>query len=749
MAALYTLTIFTSAFLLFLIQPMISKLLLPQLGGSPAVWNTSMLFFQTFLLLGYLYTHLSGKFLGAKKQTILHISLLLISIAWLPITLYTDVSFSSSNYPISWVIVSLFFSVGLPFFLLAANAPLLQFWLANTSHKDAHNPYFLYSASNVGSLLALLSYPVLIERALTLPTQTHVWSMLFCLFIALIAACAFYRTKHPITASQAAVNISKAEPAPTLRRKLYWMLLAAGPSSLMLGLTTYITTDISPIPLFWVIPLALYLVTFIAAFSKYSQIVDYALKAQNIFVPLTLLGMVMDVHFPYGLMILHVITFFITAMVCHGTLARKKPDAKHLTEFYVWMSLGGMLGGVFNAIIAPNIFTNTIEYSIAFFLCLLLRPSVDYVHTRKEYIKDVLIPLAFGAALVGVSYATGHLFSGYRELLATSYQKTHTLSTTDVLVMSNSRFIYITVLFLLIMTVIDRYYKRPLRFTLLVASLFCAIYYTSHGTLFPRDVSVIYADRSFFGILRAYAYEEPPQHLLKHGTTTHGVQSLEAKYRLRPLSYYHPLPVVKNSLDPALKDYPYAVLGLGTGTSACVGHKNQVVDIYEIDPAVIKIANNPELFTYLRDCPTKHNIILGDGRLSMAAAPDHRYGLIVIDAFTSDAIPIHLLTKEAVAIYRQKVAEHGIIALHISNRYFDLRPVAAALAEDAGLQAILLNDWPRNDEPLVYASSWVLLTNDPKFLARANVTQKWRELKNDHTTALWTDNYSNILQVLK
>lgn len=759
MAAIFTLTIFTSAFLLFLIQPMISKLLLPQLGGSPAVWNTAMMFFQILLLLGYLYTHFSSKWLGSKKQSVLHIVLLFVSLAWLPVMLHTDISFSSSEHPIGWVILSLFLSIGVPFFLLASNAPLIQYWIANTSHPHAKNPYFLYSASNVGSLFALLSYPFLIEPALTLPNQTGSWSMLFVVFILLILACAWQMRRHYAPLAVESGDETADNTAPTLKTKLYWIALAFAPSSLMLGLTTYITTDIAPVPLFWVVPLALYLVTFIFAFgNQHAKITRYAIQLQNIVVPMTVFVMVFNIHYLYIVMGLHVLTFFINAMVCHGTLSARKPSPKYLTEFYVWMSFGGMLGGIFNALIAPNIFTDTTEYYIAFVLCLLLRPTLSAAtNWAKELKRDFLIPAGFVALLFVVFLAVNYFMEGFGSFIRSMDESQHqSLTSYAPVVASNMRFMLIALIYVLIMMMIDKTYKRPLRFTLVALSVSIAtvasVYFASfikYGQWPVSATNIVFTERNFFGVTRVYKGKATIS--MMHGTTTHGVQSLDPKKRLELTSYYWPLAQMFKSLDRSLRNHPYAVIGLGAGTSACAGRKGQVVDFYDIDPDVVRMAQNPKLFTYLRDCPTTHNIILGDGRLKIAKAEDKRYGLIVVDAFSSDAIPVHLLTREAIAIYKSKLADKGVIALHLSNRHLNLLPVAAHLADDAQLISLLFRGEPSS--ALEYSTTWVLLTADQEYYPRLKIDNpdSWQGIRVNMMSPgyLWTDNYSNILYVLR
>jgi hypothetical protein len=745
MALIYTFTIFTSAFLLFLIQPMISKLLLPQLGGSPAVWNTAMMFFQILLLLGYLYAHLSSKWLGAKKQSLLHASVLLLALLWLPISLNTNIHFSSSEYPITWVITSLLFSVGLPFFVLAANAPLIQFWMANTTHRHAQNPYFLYSASNVGSLLALLSYPFIIEPALTLPGQTSSWSILFIVYGLLVLTCAYYLRKCFNPEARLSEKSARHTSAPSGKTKLYWIALAFFPSSLMLGLTTYITTDIASIPLFWIVPLAVYLLTFIIAFSKYDRATDYALKAQNILVPLVVFTMVYSIQYEYANIVLHVTAFFVISLVCHGTLARHKPSTEYLTEYYVWLSFGGMLGGIFNALIAPNIFSTAIEYKLVFVGSLLVRPLLGtYSNLRRERILDILVPTGFTLLLVSIYYLLNTFFLGYNEFLRDPNHKQSLMA--DPLVSSNLTFVIITFLYVLIMVVIDQTYKRPLRLMLVIASLFAA----SHIAALMKGVNDdhrLYTNRNFFGITKVSRYGDVT--IMTHGTTTHGIQNHAPKYKGWLSSYYVPLGPIMKYLDPTLLDFPYAVIGLGTGTSACAGHKDQVADFYEIDPDMVKLASNPALFTYLEDCPTKHNIILGDGRLEIAKAKDKGYGIIIVDAFSSDAIPIHLITREAIAVYDSKLADNGIIALHVSNRNLNLLPVAARLALDEGFQTIVPRE-PYSKDDLIYPSRWVLLTRDSTYYERVKKEyQNWFRVKSDGGLRPWTDNYSNILQILE
>lgn len=716
MTSIYSLTIFTSAFLLFLVQPMMSKLLLPSLGGTPAVWNTAMVFFQTMLLLGYLYAHYTTRWLGLRRQAWLHGALLLVSVAWLPVGLATLESVDSGQ-PIRWILWTLACSVGVPFFVLSANAPLVQYWYARSGRSDAANPYFLYGASNIGSLLALLGYPLLAEPLLNLMEQRYFWSGLYVIFLFCLAACVHRVYRQPDKSG--GVEDSEA-PAPTLADRLKWVALAFFPSSLLLGVTTFITTDIASAPLFWVVPLALYLLTFIFAFARRPLLYGRALNAQLVLVPLAVLALVYRINASWVLL-LHLYTFFALAMGCHGRLAQSRPSGKYLTGFYVCLSVGGMLGGFFNSLLAPVLFTEPVEYPLMLILCLLARPLLGE-ETRRAKRLDYALPVLFIVALVV-------LFFTARALVASP-------------VMWHVQLLGVAV-YLLTMGMAYLSYRRPIRFTLLMLSLFIALPVVGMPGGTKESAEMLYAERNFFGVNRVFKWPSENMMLLKHGTTVHGIQGLE-KDRLYPASYYSTIrdavPLLP-SLDRT------AVIGLGAGALACVGHAGQVFDFYEIDPAVASIARNPDYFTFLRDCGPATSITLGDGRLEIAKAPSGNYNMVVIDAFTSDAIPMHLLTREALAIYRDKLAPRGVIAFNISNRHLNLRPVMAALAKDAGMTAYI-NDNRHVSNPLAVPSVWVMMASSPGVLqSLAKHDPRWVPLESPGAR-VWTDHYSNIMQTL-
>lgn len=721
MTSIYSLTIFTSAFLLFIIQPMVSKILLPHLGGTPAVWNTSMVFFQTMLLLGYVYAHVSVKWLGVKRQAWLHGILLLLSLAWLPVSLHTQLTWVDTAQPVGWVLAVLGVSVGVPFFLLSANAPLIQAWLAHTTHKDAGNPYFLYSASNIGSMLALFCYPLLAEPLLTLAGQTYAWSVLYVLFMLCLLCCARLLYRHYSTlAVEPLAGIEAEASSPTLTDRLRWVLLAFFPSSLLLGVTTFITTDIASAPLLWIIPLAIYLLTFIFAFARNSGLYERALNAQVVLVPLVVLAMVYRLNLT-PVLLLHLFVFFAIAMGCHGRLAQCRPDSRHLTGFYVCLSLGGMLGGMFNALAAPQWFTEPVEYPLILILSLLARPLLGS-DSRRHHLLDFLLPMLLLALLAG------------------GFALARPMAVSELAVQAMAAMMY-----MMIMSFVYVSYRRPIRFTLLMLALFIALPLFGQPGDSKKGAQMLYAERNFFGVNRVFHWEENGMMILKHGTTIHGIQGLSAEERLFPGSYYS---VVRDAMHHLPQDRPVGLIGLGAGTLACAGRTGQRFDFYEIDPVVARIARNPEYFTFLRDCGPDISIALGDGRLEIAKAADGLYGVIVVDAFTSDAIPLHLLTREALSVYLSKLSPGGVLAFNISNRHLNLEPVMSALAKDAQLSAFIKENM-KPDNRLATPSVWVIMTRNPASLAALLAhDSQWKPLDVPSRFGVWTDDFSNILQTL-
>jgi len=744
MTSLYTLTIFTSAFLLFLLQPMVAKLLLPHLGGSPAVWNTAMMFFQITLLFGYAYAHWGGQRLNVRLQTRTHLILMAVSLLFLPLAVRTDFGFGSVEWPVLWILLALGVSVGVPFLVLSATSSLLQSWLARSTAKDANNPYFLYSASNIGSLLALAAYPFVIEPVLKLDQQTQLWSLLYLAFTGLMAGCILQIRRHV----QAEVRQSLLHAKHPLRQRAYWVLLAFVPSSLLLGVTTYITTDIASIPLLWIIPLAIYLLTFILAFAREPRMIDRALNAQVGLVPITALALAFEFNYITPVLLLHLFTFFAIAMGCHGTLSRARPKASGLTDFYFCLSLGGMLGGIFNALIAPMLFTDPIEYPLILALAMFLRPAPGATDKRTQRM-DIILPAAFFGLLLAAFWISAFIFVRHPEIATdinnwlklrwTAEKGWYTLSLRPLLACA---------FFLAVMAFLYRGHTRPIRFGLSIAAVLAAVPIMNAAPNGGTLANVVYAERNFFGVNRVIENKEDKALVLMHGTTMHGLQSKRPALRLQPLAYYGHLSDVFSALHDDAKQLPMAVIGLGTGSVACHGLKEQRADFYEIDPAVVEIAQTPEHFSYLKDCPAESHVVLGDGRLEIAKAEDKHYGLLVIDAFSSDALPMHLITREAFEIYRSKLAPRGLLLLNISNRHLNLAPVMAAIAQDAGWIAFLRrNMQPKG--PLAVPSVWVVMApNTGAFKEDFWPAQGWELLRADPGTRVWTDNYSNILQTL-
>lgn len=762
MRLLFALTLFVSATLLFVVQPMFAKMVLPLLGGTPAVWNTCMVFYQAVLLIGYLYAHLSIRWLGAKRQSVLHMGLFCLPWLVLPIGVAAIGVPPVESNPIPWLLLLLAASVGLPFLFVSASAPMLQAWFAATGHPSARDPYFLYSASNLGSILALLGYPLLLEPYLTLDGQTWSWAAGYGILMVLSLLCAvcLWRSRGaemavPVGHESADSATDSPGGVPTWAGRARWLALSFAPSSLLLGVTTYMSTDLASMPLLWVIPLTLYLLTFVLVFARW-KLLPHRLM---VMIQPVLVVIVAAAYFCGGtstsyltiMFPLHLLAFFVTAMVCHGELAADRPVTRYLTEFYLWMSLGGVLGGVFNAMVAPQLFDDVYEYPLMIAVACLLRPAV--ADSRRQTLAgwlDFALPvgmavsLGFAAAGLNRSDVLAHwidrLWSGVQAWGWSSIE----IDSSKVA----------TVLFLGLAALIAWLcQRRPVRFGLSVFALLVVSLVYSGGRLRP-----LYAQRSFFGVLRVrhttkwkegcLLYEA---HQLLHGSTNHGVQCLDPVARLEPWTYYHrkgPVGRVFRALEEKGPVEKIGVIGLGTGTIAAYGKPGRHITFYEIDPAVLYIARDSGLFTYLADSRSTIDYVLGDARQSLAHEdPPRRFDLLLVDAFSSDAIPIHLLTKEALALYFEHLTEHGVLAVHISNRHLDLEPVLGNLVEDAGRAARVCSDNSERDMGK-FASTWVAIARCEEDLGHLAKADCWRTLHTNPKQGLWTDNFSNVVGVL-
>jgi hypothetical protein len=730
MGLLYTITILLNALLLFLVQPMIAKILLPYLGGTPSVWNTCMLFFQAMLLGGYGYAHVVTRRIPARGQILVHLPLLAAAALVFPIGISEEAvkRLDQGANPIGWLLAQLALSVGLPFFMLSTGGPLLQQWFSRTKHPAARDPYFLYSASNLGSLAALLGYPLLMEPGLRLGTQSRVWAIGYGILIAMIAGCAAWAGKNRAGQEenpQAAMH--NPQSAITMSRRLRWILLSFAPSTLMLGVTTYLSTDISPIPLLWVAPLALYLMTFILAFAK-RELLSLRLASRV----LSWLGLMlafplaMDLHRPIVIMIpLHLLFFFLAAFLCHAQLARDRPSAVHLTEFYLWLSVGGVLGGLFNSLLAPNVFNSILEYPLAFILALLLRPGSGPGPVRAQ---DRWLDLLWPAGLGAISMAMFRFLPN----------------------LGLDRIRVVTLALALPCLIGFSFAARPVRFALFIAAMIWA------GSANLTDYGkTLLTMRNFFGVLRVAEDRNGQFRQIYHGNTLHGRQSQFPEKSCEPLSYYHrrgPLGEALGTFLSGRTPQNIAVIGLGTGAMACYAGPEQSWSFYEIDPAVIEIAQDPRYFTYLTKCaPKPVQMITGDARLQLRLAPDQHYDLIVLDAFSSDAIPIHLLTRQAFALYLAKMKVGGRLLFHASNKYLDLLPVLGNLAADAQLVSLANIKIASEKEKTagLDPSTWIVMTRTPIDLGSLSAAPGWKPLPTQSTAKVWMDDFSNIMGVLK
>lgn len=732
---LYAATIFLSASLLFTVQPMIGKYLLPLLGGGPSVWNTAMLFFQILLLGGYAYAFFMARYVPSRAQVLVHGGLLLLAALSLPLYLPPDTD-PSGHDPMLWQLKTMLLMAAAPFFVLSSTAPLLQQWFSRSQHPLAHNPYPLYVASNIGSMLALLSYPIIIEPLLTLHNQGLYWSYGYGLL-----ALAIIITGLSTRFTQPAAQTSEATPDTgdeviTWKRRCTWLLLAFVPSSLMLGVTTYITTDIITVPLIWVIPLALYLLSFIIAFAHkpffslgVTRIIQSIVALMMMFI-ITVDGILGT----WNQVIIHLAFMFFTALLCHQELAALKPKAKHLTEFYLLMSAGGALGGVFNSLLAPLLFVMPYEYMLIIILSVFCRyiaeASADSTKPLREKIrtffkdfdirKDWQLPV-----LIILAISSGIFLNKYLNFIASFG----------------------------LPILCAKYITTRWRFATLFTLVLIAHPLISWDAL--KDHVTI--ARNYYGVI--LVHDKLDVRFMTHGVTNHGGQILTADKKFEPFGYYGTGSGVNDAfktsrLADTTTPQRIAILGLGTGSTACFyNQSNRQFDYFEIDPNVIRIASDPRYFTYLSDCGVNYKMHQGDGRLELAKQPDGIYDVINIDVFTSDNIPMHIITLEAMREYTKKLKPDGVIIIHISNRFFMLGPEMAALATGLGYDHLYKFNMRKSEadekktaavnHPNIYA----VITNNQSVLTELKAMDKaWETLELPEGFKPWTDDYANALR---
>ena len=759
--AAYSATTFLSALLLFSVQPMFAKMVLPVLGGSPSVWAVAIFFFQAALLVGYCYAH----FLIAKVPPVftglIHLSVCILAFLALPIGLPSGWTEPPPGEPYLWQIGLFTVAIGLPFLAVAANAPLLQAWFARTGHRQAGDPYFLYAASNLGSLIALLSYPFILEPAFGLRALSRFWAIGYVLLLAALALAFLLMRKAPRAGDRsaaAALDQPSASPAPTWSDRLGWIGLALVPAALLTAFTTHVTTDIASAPLLWVLPLSLYLLTFVLVFRERPLLPRAVLLAAHLLaVAVALLAISQTKHETWFITAATgVAVFFTSAMVAHRTLYEARPAARYLTEFYLWMSFGGALGGLAAALLAPRIFSEVFEYPLLLALSMACRPGVfDPAALRR---------------------LGGTLTSGFaRSNTAAEAPSRPRLSEADkqemllgwLIIAGGLLLIYwvpwaiskfnidlnewgsTPVVVGLLVALLFAQFRRPVRQFLAALMIFCAL------VLLPSGVKRGDAQRSYFGVYRVQTSSDGDYHTLIHGTTLHGAQRVRDD-KGNPVDdpspatyYYENSPIartvakVRESLGE--KKGRYGVTGLGAGSLACHSQDGEAWRFFEIDPVIIGIASDPKYFTFLAHCQPKPDIVVGDARLTMAKEASDSFDLLVIDAFSSDAVPVHLMTAEAIKLYLDKIKPSGVVLLHISNRYLDLDAVLGAtikvLPEAHGF--IVSDD--SADGSYAQSTSTVAL-----FAKNEKALEPFRDLADVSDFEVsdlrpWTDDYSDIL----
>ncbi|WP_416953109.1 spermidine synthase [Nocardioides sp. T5] len=715
-AVLFAATSLLGAALMFMVQPLAAKLILPSFGGSATVWSTSSLFFQVLLLVGYVYAHISSRRLGAWWQPRMHVLVLLVPLLFLPVTLPLDAAPAADSSPVLWLLRTLILMVGVPFVVLSATGPLIQRWYSWSRGPRADDPYFLFAGSNLGSFIGLLSYPFVLEPLLSLTQQRWLWSILMCAFIVLMVACAcVVRAPRVVVVEEVS---TPGGAGPVTATVLTWCGLAFLPSCIMLAVTAHISTDVAPIPLVWVVPLALYLLSFIAAFARTSRRPPMTLT--RVAVASAVLSGVISLAGPalpiWLIVVVDLMTVTLVSFAAHARLAATRPGAEHLTLFYLVISIGGAIGGVVNGFVAPLLTNRVWEYGLSLAAVPLLligiavRRRTWISHRYNPAFRTVALTLVTCVVLVTAAVLMSAVASNGTIAIAAAVGMTATLAW---LVSHNPT----------------------------VLSLCLAAGTAALGV--QAMTSSIALERTFYGSYRLV--DADGQHRLIHGTTVHGTQFKDAR-RTEPTAYYAeagPLGGIMGTLDHQRT----AVVGLGAGAIATYGRRGDHFTFFEIDPVIEDLATNPDYFSYLPNSAAEVDVVVGDGRLKLAEQPAGTFDLIVLDAFSSDSIPVHLLTTEAMREYVDRLAPGGSLVVHISNRIFDLEPVLAASATDLGWQAargVGSGDSDGDEVP----SKWIAITPNAEAAHRLVDLPGWSELLSTDPVT-WTDNYASVLSVLQ
>jgi hypothetical protein len=723
----YTAAIFVSALLLFSVQPLFTRMVLPRLGGSPAVWSVAMVFFQSLLLGGYAYAHYLMRLRSRLIPVTIHLVLLAIALLTLPLSIAGGWGEPPSGGYAFWLLGLFAVSIGLPFFALAANNPLLQAWFVRTGHPNGTDPYFLYASSNIGSFLALLSYPVLLEPLFTLRTQNLIWTGGYGLLIVLIAACGVLLLRSPVSAAIDVLAEESAAPPPAWILRARWIFLAAVPSGLLIAVTAHISTDIAAAPLLWVLPLSLYLLTWVLVFQSRPLLPHkWMLLAQ----PLAIAGVIvlLAIGGEQNLLLTlggNLFFFFVIAMACHGELARTRPAAKYLTGFYVALSFGGMVGGLFAGLIAPFTFSWIAEYPILLALAALCRPpgGNERLPGWSRWYWPFLAVLA--VALIAPSWSGGKTMLGETRVWAIG--AVGVLSAVLALALNANRWkIFATVVVALVLI-----------------------------RAYPADNGRVETVRSFFGVHKIVVTPGGQYHVLMHGTTIHGAQRFQNNDgtpitgRPEPISYYHKdggigqaIAAIRARKGAALR---VAVIGLGAGTLVCASVPGETWKFFEIDQSMVDTARDVRYFSFIRNCAPDLRPVMGDARLTFAREPDGIYDLIIVDAYSSDAIPIHLATEEAMKIYKDKLAPQGAVLMHVSNRHLELASVVVGIADANDLKSWVYDQDSNRDDEYIFPTSVVVSARDQADVGKLASSDVWELTEADENQRVWTDDYCNVL----
>ncbi|MGY4306810.1 hypothetical protein ACVIJ6_004053 [Bradyrhizobium sp. USDA 4369] len=726
---IYTAAIFVSALLLFSVQPLFTKMVLPRLGGSPAVWSVAMVFFQALLLAGYAYAH----FLTQLRSRVLPIAIHLLLLGFALLTLPLSISSHWGDPPTSgyalWLLGLFTVSIGLPFFALAANNPLLQAWFVRTGHPAAPDPYFLYASSNIGSFLALLSYPLLIEPIFSLRMQNMIWTGGYAALIALIAGCGVLLLRAPVAVMALLPSVDGDAPAPSWLLRARWIFLAAVPSGLLIAVTAHISTDVAAAPLLWVLPLSLYLLTWVLVFQSRPLLPHKWMLALQ---PLAIAGVVMLLAFggEQNLALTlggHQLCFFVIAMACHGELARTRPAAKYLTGFYVALSFGGMVGGLFAGLIAPFTFSWVTEYPILLALAALCRPG-----EKAERLPRITRWYWIALAIIAVALLVPAGLTGK----VTTYLEDHRVYVAGA----------VGVLAALIALLLDAGRWKVFATAALALVLIRA---------YPADDGRVETVRSFFGVHKIVVTSDGHYHVLMHGTTIHGAQKYlnadgsKVTGRPEPITYYHKdggigraITAIRERKGAPLK---VAVIGVGSGTLTCAAEPGESWKYFEIDQTMVDTASDPKYFSYIKACAPDFKPVIGDARLTFAKEPDGVYDLIIVDAYSSDAIPIHLATEEAMAIYKAKLAPQGAVVMHVSNRHLELESVVVGIADANDMKSWVYNEDSGRDDEYIFSTDVVVSAREEADVGKLAASDKWTETEPTDGERVWTDDYSNIL----